>query len=159
MLTRLSEKHAGKSRRHSHSSLLMIRIRTAHLGTRSRQIRPVKVLAVAMAIFALLAVWSRWPYSTYTILRFAICATSVYLAVRSYEAGQPSWVWITGTTAALFNPFFPLRFQRGQWQILDFSAAFLFMLWAWKAHLPESEKQGQPVQPSSTPRTTDSDAP
>lgn len=118
-----------------------------------------KILAVAMAIFALLAVWSRWPYGTYTILRFAICAMSVYLAVRSNETGQRAWVWIGGITAALFNPFFPLRLQRGQWKILDFGAALVFALWAWKAQLPESEKREQPAQPSSTPRTTDSDEP
>ena len=46
-----------------------------------------KAFALAIAIFALLAVWSRWPYGTYTILRFALCAMSAYLAVRSYGVG------------------------------------------------------------------------
>lgn len=124
----------------------------------SQQIQPAKILAVAMAIFALLAVWSHWPYGTYTILRFAICATSVYLAVRSYQAGQRTWAWINGITAAFFNPFFPLHLQRGQWKILDFGAAFVFTLWAWKVRLAESEQQ-HAVQPPSMPNTTDSGQP
>jgi CheY-like chemotaxis protein len=112
-----------------------------------------------MAIFALLAVWSRWPYGTYAILRFAVCATSVYLAARSYEVGQRAWAWVNGITAALFNPFFPLRLRRGQWEILDFGAAFVFALWACKVYVPKSGKHEQRAQPSSTPRTTDSDEP
>lgn len=113
-----------------------------------------KIIAVTIALFALLAVWSRWPYGTYTFLRFALCAMSVYLAVRSYGVGQRAWVWIGGITAALFNPFFPLHLQRSQWRILDFGAAFVLALWAWKVRLPESEQQHP--SPSSPPlQTTD----
>ena len=110
--------------------------------------------ALLIAIFALLAVWSRWPYGTYTILRFALCAMSAYLAVRSYGVVQRAWVWIGGITAALFNPFFPLHLQRSQWRILDFGAAFVLALWAWKVRLPESEQQ-QPSQSSSPLQTTE----
>jgi len=117
-----------------------------------------KTLAVAIAIFALLAVWSRWPYGKYTILRFAVCGMSVYLAVRSYDAAQRAWVWIGGITAALFNPFFPLHLQRSQWKILDFGAAFVLGLWAWKLRLPESEQQQAP-QACSPSQTTDSPQP
>jgi CheY-like chemotaxis protein len=121
---------------------------------RASQIWLDKALAVAIAIFALVAVWSRWPYGTYTILRFAVCAASVYVVVRSHEAGQTAWVWIGGITAALFNPFFPLHLQRGQWKILDFGAALVFALWAWKVRLPES-KQQPPAQASPRLAATD----
>lgn len=125
---------------------------------RAPQIWLEKVLAAAIAIFALLAVWSRWPYGTYTILRFAVCAMSVYLAVRSYAVGQRAWVWIGGTTAALFNPFFPLHLQRSQWKIVDFGAASVLALWAWKVRPPELEQQ-QPAQSFSPLQTTDSGQP
>ncbi len=126
---------------------------------RAPQIWLEKALSVAVAIFALLAVWSRWPYGTYTILRFGLCAMSVYLAVRSYAFGQRAWVWIGGITAALFNPFFPLHLQRSQWRILDFGAAFVLALWAWKVCLPEPEKPAQPARPSSPLQTTGSSQP
>jgi len=125
---------------------------------RAAQIWLEKILTVAVAGFALLAVWSRWPYGTYTILRFAVCAASVYVAVRSYEAGQTAWVWIGGITAALFNPFFALHLQRSQWKILDFGATLVLTLWAWKVRLPES-KQEQPAQSSSPLQATDSPQP
>ena len=121
---------------------------------RAPQIWLEKTLAVASAIFALLAVWSRWPYGTYTILRFVLCALSVYLAVRSYGLGQRAWVWIAGIMAALFNPFFPVHLQRSQWRILDFGAAFVLALWAWKVRLPVSEQQ-LPSQPSPPGQATD----
>jgi CheY-like chemotaxis protein len=121
---------------------------------RAPQIWLEKTLAVAIAIFALLAVWSRWPYGTYTILRFALCAMSVYLAIRSYGVGQRAWVWVGGITAALFNPFFPLHLQRSQWRILDFGAAFVLALWAWKVCIPESE-QKPPSQSPPPLQTTD----
>jgi CheY-like chemotaxis protein len=121
---------------------------------RAPQIWLEKALAVAIAIFALLAVWNRWPYGTYTILRFALCAMSVYLAVRSYGVGQRAWVWIGGITAALFNPFFPVHLQRSQWRILDFGAALVLALWAWKVRPPVSEQQ-LPSPPSPPPQTTD----
>jgi CheY-like chemotaxis protein len=79
---------------------------------------------------------------------------SVYLAVRSYGVGQRAWVWIGGITAALFNPFFPLHLQRSQWRILDFGAAFVLTLWAWRVRLPVSE-QHLPSQPSPPPQATD----
>lgn len=60
--------------------------------------------------------------------------------------------------AALFNPFFPLHLQRSQWRILDFGAAFVLALWAWKVRLPESE-QKQPSQSSPPLQTTDSGQP
>jgi CheY-like chemotaxis protein len=125
---------------------------------RAAQIWLEKTLAVAIAIFALTAVWSHWPYGTYTILRFAVCAMSVYLAVRSYGVKQRAWVWIGGITAAFFNPFFPLHLQRGQWKIVDCGAALVFALWAWKVRLPES-KQQQPAQSSSPLQTADSPQP
>jgi CheY-like chemotaxis protein len=121
---------------------------------RAPQVWLEKTLAFGIAVFALLAVWGRWPYGMYTILRFALCVMSVYLAVRSYAVGQRAWVWTGGVTAALFNPFFPMHLQRSQWRILDFGAAFVLALWAWKVRIPESE-QHQPSQPSPPVQTTE----
>ena len=118
----------------------------------SQQSRLVKFLVAAVAAFLLLAVWSRWPYAAYRILRVSVCATATYLAVRSYGLRKQPWVWIMGTTAAIFNPFVPLRLPRSQWQVLDFGAVVVFALWAWKIGGRESEEQ-QSVEPSPTPCT------
>ncbi|MHB8502089.1 MAG: hypothetical protein ACYDHE_14255 [Candidatus Acidiferrales bacterium] len=67
----------------SNSSGVTIRIGAPHLVTASREIRRVKILVVAVAIFLLVAVWGRWPYGAYTILRFGVCITATYVAVRS----------------------------------------------------------------------------
>ena len=85
-----------------------------------------KIPAVISGIFLLLAVFARWPYGFYTLLRFAVCGSAIYLALQANDFKKPAWVWIMGAMAVLFNPLVPVRFPRSVWQITDFIAAAVF---------------------------------
>ena len=77
-----------------------------------------KVAAIIAAIMLLLALAS-WPYGYYQLLRIVVCGTAGYGAYLALQADQHPWLWILGAVAILFNPIFPIHFDRGVWRILD----------------------------------------
>jgi hypothetical protein len=74
-------------------------------------------------VFLLLAVFGRWPYGFYTLLRFAVCGSATFLAVQAFELKKSVWVWIMAAMAVLFNPLIPIRLPRDAWQVIDLIAA------------------------------------
>jgi len=78
---------------------------------------------------ALLVALGRLPYAYYTLTRFLCCLVAGYGAYVASERKQPTWMWAFGATAPLFNPFVPVRLDRGTWAVLDVAAAAL-MLWS-----------------------------
>jgi len=73
----------------------------------------------------------RLPYGFYQILRFLVCGTAAYCAFKVFSQGRQAWAWILGITAALFNPLIPIRFEKNNWQMIDFIVAimlFIFLL-------------------------------
>ena len=81
-------------------------------------------LALAASLFAALL---HWPYTYYTLLRFAVCVVGAYAAYVAAERRQHSWMWAFGVTALLFNPFLPVRLDRATWAVLDVAAGVLFL--------------------------------
>ena len=70
----------------------------------------------------------RWPYSYYTMLRWAVCIIAAYGAFRAFDAGRKTWPWVFGALAVLFNPLAPMHFARATWTVLDFLAALILFL-------------------------------
>jgi ABC-type Mn2+/Zn2+ transport system permease subunit len=77
-------------------------------------------------IFLFLAVLGKWPNGFYTLLRFAVCGSAVYLAWSAAMLNKRTWAWLMGAGAVLFNPFVQVRFDRPTWQAIDFIAALVF---------------------------------
>lgn len=96
------------------------------VGDRGNFRRITRVPAVISIIFLLLAVLGKWPHGFYTLLRFAVCGTAVYLAWTAAMLNRRLWAWLMGGGAVLFNPFVPVRFDRWTWQAIDFIAALVF---------------------------------
>lgn len=80
-------------------------------------------LPAIIAILLVAAVFGRWPYGFYTLLRLVVCGTSVYLAFLSGAAKSKFWPWLMGGLAILFNPLVPIHLHRSSWQVLDVLAA------------------------------------
>lgn len=87
----------------------------------------VSIVAAFISIFLLLmAVFAKWPYGFYTLLRIVVCGSSLYIAFSAATLNKKLWVWIMGATAVLFNPLIPIHLHRSTWQAIDFIAAVVF---------------------------------
>lgn len=80
------------------------------------------------AAMLLLALFNGWQYGFFTLLRFVIFATTGYVAWMAYEEHKEKWVWLYGFVAVLFNPFFPIYFERGTWIVIDLLTAIFLLL-------------------------------
>lgn len=83
------------------------------------------VLPGIAAIALLLSCMGRWPYAFYTFMRVVVCGGSAYMAWEANRQSKSGWVWALGATAVVFNPLFPVRMARADWQFIDIGAAIL----------------------------------
>jgi hypothetical protein len=84
--------------------------------------------AIIPAVLLLAAVFGRWPYGFYTLLRLVVCGSSACLAVKANSTRTVVWTWVMGGMAVLFNPILPIRIHRSDWQIVDAVAAVTFFV-------------------------------
>jgi len=70
------------------------------------------------------------PYFFYVLLRVLICTASAYLSAKRYQERRTPWVWTFGAIALLFNPVFPVRMTRPDWQVINLLTAIFFTAWA-----------------------------
>jgi|ERR1019366_1015762 hypothetical protein len=99
---------------------------------------PTIICVVALC----LAVPFDWPYAYYVLLRLGVCAVSLYWVVESAKQGRGFWCWAFGANAFLFNPIFPVRMARSDWQIVNvIDAVFLagWTFWAYAHGQKEAE--------------------
>jgi hypothetical protein len=87
-----------------------------------------KVPAIASIVMLFLAVFGRWPYGFYTLLRIVVCVSATYLALQARRHMKTFWLWLMVGTALLFNPVVPVALRRSNWQPLDFIAAVVFAI-------------------------------
>ena len=59
------------------------------------------------------------PYGYYSVMRWILCATFIYLAVRSHEQQRHTWVWVWGVSAGIYNPIFPVHATREFWSLVN----------------------------------------
>ena len=91
---------------------------------RSRQ--GVVLSASASVLLLLGAVLDDWPHDYYTLLRFVVFATALYLGFIAYREQRDGWIAMLGIVALLFNPVAPVRLQRATWQLVDVAVALVF---------------------------------
>lgn len=85
-----------------------------------------QIPAIISVLVLLLAVFGRWPYGFYTLLRFTVCGSAVYYALEAYHHKRLYWVWAFVGLAILFNPVVTVHFPRSTWQVVDVIAAAVF---------------------------------
>lgn len=74
------------------------------------------VLVAALLLWALVPFN---PYGYYSVMRWVVCATFIYLVVKSYEQKQQNWVWVWGVAAGIYNPIFPVHATREFWSLVN----------------------------------------
>ena len=86
-----------------------------------------KIPVIISIIMLLLAIPSGWPYGYYTLLRFIVCGTSVYLALFAYEHKKQVWLWLMGFITLLFNPLIPVHLNKESWTVIDLLVALIML--------------------------------
>ena len=70
-----------------------------------------------------------WPYAYYTILRFIVCGTSIFIAYKAYDIYKKlHWVILYSLISILFNPLIPIHLEKETWIIIDLIVALLIFL-------------------------------
>lgn len=67
------------------------------------------------------------PYDYYIILRWIICASSLYFVWYIYENKKNGWIWPMGIIGILFNPLIPVYLNKSIWIFIDLISAILFL--------------------------------
>jgi hypothetical protein len=87
-----------------------------------------KNIALVIAAGVLfLALFDGWEYGFFTLLRFVVFATTVYVAWMAFEGKKEKWVWFFGLIAVLFNPFIPIHLERETWMVIDLLIGVLLL--------------------------------
>lgn len=96
----------------------------------------IALLSAAALLF--LALLDGWQYGFFTILRFVVFTACAYSAWLAYENDRESWSWFMGAIAMLFNPFFPIHFERDVWVVIDSVIAIVLILSVFLLRLPKT---------------------
>lgn len=87
------------------------------------------ILTLVATGFLFYALSDGLPIGYFTLLRFVVCAVSLYLAYKIYEENKESlWIWAFGFVAVLFNPIIPIVLKRDVWESIDLATGIFFIL-------------------------------
>lgn len=94
----------------------------------SSESKALKVWLLVAALMLCIAVIPMLPFAYYAFLRFIVCGSAAYAAVRLKEhpslSGHFIPLWIV---AALFNPFMPVYLTPLLWLVVDLAGAVYFL--------------------------------
>jgi len=88
-----------------------------------------RAIATLISIALLILALADWPYGYYVLLRLFVCGTTGYLACIEFNRERQGWTWILGFIALIFNPLFPLHFDREVWSIIDLGVAVILIVY------------------------------
>ena len=87
------------------------------------------VLWILPAILLLIAVFLKFPYGFYELLRVVVSVCAVYYAIKAFRNDAPVWGVFFIMIIALFNPIFPVKLgSKPLWIPVDIAAAIVFIL-------------------------------
>lgn len=92
--------------------------------------RFLKIAALACAGFLLAAAFGHWHSAFYTVLRFAVCGASLYMAAEAANSKQLGWAIPLAITGLLFNPLVRFHMRRSSWHIVDGVAMVMMLVFA-----------------------------
>lgn len=85
------------------------------------------IASIASIVMLLLAI-PDLPYGYYTLLRWVVTASAIFLVYVAYQLGKKFWLFSMVIIALLFNPIFPIHLDKGTWVIIDFAVAIFFLI-------------------------------
>jgi hypothetical protein len=94
--------------------------------TQSRKPIAAEFRWVAFACAAALALAPmHWPYGYYQLLKLAVTALAIWLAIAARQQQSTIWTILGVVLALLYNPVMPIYLNRATWLPIDFVAATL----------------------------------
>jgi hypothetical protein len=99
----------------------------------------LKLLSVTSVLMLLLAL-GRMPYGYYILLKIAVCATSILMALRLKIAGANKLALAAWAFAALYNPIVRVPFGKDTWSVINLLTIAAIWLAYRKARIPDAEK-------------------
>ena len=94
------------------------------------------IFTTVSIVFLFLAILEGWPHGFYTILRWVVCGSTVYLAILAYGDKKQFWSLIFGVTALVFNPLIPFRLGRDTWVFIDWIVIILLIVSIFSFKMP-----------------------
>ena len=88
--------------------------------------RPHVIPAVTAAVLLVVAV-GHHPYSYYTFLRWAVCASALLVAWVAWNSSAQWAAFPFAAIALLFNPLAPVYMTRAHWRPVDIASAVAFV--------------------------------
>ena len=102
-----------------------------------------------VAIVALLAgIPPIWPYGYYVLLRFVVCAVSIYAIYVRRDSKSEYVVALVGITL-LFNPVIPVYLTKLLWVLINLGVAYFF--WHLVSETPPYSTEAPNSNGSQTP--------
>ena len=99
------------------------------------------IVSIVAIVALLLAIPSGfWPYGYFVLLRWVVAGIALYNLWIAYNLQKMGWVWIMGGVALLFNPILPIHLDKSTWQVIDFVAAFIFVVSVFKISINDSKE-------------------
>jgi hypothetical protein len=86
-------------------------------------LKSLSIISTCMLVIAL----GNMPYGYYMLLKLAVCATFVVLALKLNEKGIAAWTIATWALAALYNPIVRIPFHKDAWAVINL--ATIAVLW------------------------------
>ena len=86
-----------------------------------------KIVRMISAIFLLVALADH-PYLYYRFLRLFTFIVSGYGLYQSVKIKDKLFSWLFGIIAFIFNPIFPLYFNKGLWHIIDVISGLILLV-------------------------------
>ena len=90
-------------------------------------IKNKNIASVISAVMLLLAI-PDLPYGYYTLLRWVVTASAIFLVWVAYKLERKFWLFSMGIVALLFNPIAPIYLDKETWVVIDFIVAVLFLV-------------------------------
>lgn len=98
------------------------------------------IASVASIVMLLLAI-PDLPYGYYTLLRWVVTASAIFLVYVASRLENKFWLFLMVIIALLFNPIVPIHLDKETWIIIDFVVAVLFLISIFKVKISESKTE------------------
>lgn len=79
----------------------------------------VRIAICGACVTMLLLALARMPYAYYQFLRWAVCATGVWLCFGAAKSKAPWLAFVYAIVAVFYNPIAPFAMKRASWEVVN----------------------------------------
>lgn len=86
------------------------------------------IIKLGVVIILIVAAITKQQYSYYSFVRWAVLATSIYLAYKTFSQKRTGLTIFFAILAILFNPFKQFSFQKETWHLIDYIVSAIILV-------------------------------